>query len=394
MRVAYLVSDYDAPSHTFVRREVAALRTLGTEVFAYGIRSSSSAESEATNILDCSLFSLFSAVICTLFRNPIRFLMAWNLARQHRPPGLRALLWSQFHFVEAMMFARMLSKADVSHLHVHFANSGATVGMLASHYLDLPWSMTLHGISETDYPAGLMLADKISRAYFVACASYFMQAQAMRVVPFEHWHKFHIVRCGLDLKNLSQIQNTSRVDNMPKLVCVGRLSPEKGHIGLVNVIHSLRQKGIDCTLTLVGDGPLRSEIETRRSVLGLEDRVFLAGFLQEHDTLAAIGASDIVVLPSFMEGLPVVLMEALGLGKPVIASQVAGIPELVVNGESGMLVTPSDLSALQDGIAKLLQHPENWTEMGNKGRLRVAEDFDIQRIATKMKSLIISAREQ
>ncbi|MFN9498131.1 MAG: glycosyltransferase family 4 protein [Erythrobacteraceae bacterium] len=393
-RVAYLVSDYDAPSHTFVRREVAALRALGTDVCAFSIIKSGNSDSEAISVLGRPFLAYFSSLISALIVSPLRFVSTWNLARRHRPPGLRALLWAQFHFVEAIMLAKLLSQAATTNLHVHFANSGATVGMLAANYLRLPWSMTLHGISETDYPAGLLLPEKISKASFVACASYFMQAQAMRHVSSEQWHKFRIIRCGVDYRRLEQIFASSNGSGVPKLICVGRLSPEKGHLGLLEVMRRLREKGIDFTLNLVGDGPSRSVIEALVDSLDLRDRVFFEGFLKEDDTLLTIAASDILVLPSLMEGLPVVLIEALALGKPVVASRVAGIPELIEHGKSGLLFTPSDLVALEDVIAELLKRRDDWCGMGRLGRLRVQHEFDITAIASSMQSLLARGYEQ
>ena len=386
--VAYLVSEYDAPSHTFVRREVAALRAIGTDVCAFSIKASGNSGSEATCVLGRPLLTYVSALISALIGKPTIFFSTWLLALRHRAPGLRGLLWAQFHFVEAMMLAGLLSKAGAAHLHVHFANSGATVGMLATNYLRLPWSLTLHGISETDYPAGLLLPEKISHASFVACASYFMQAQAMRLVSPKQWHKFRIVRCGVDCRRLSQICAHSNDAAIPKLICVGRLSPEKGHLGLLEVMQRLRGKGIDFSLNLVGDGPSRLVTEALVDRLGLSDRVFFSGFLKEDQTLSAIADSDILVLPSFMEGLPVVLIEALALGKPVIASRVAGIPELIEHGKSGLLFTPSDLVALEEAVAKLLTKRNDWNRMGGDGRLRVEHEFDINTIALGMQHLL------
>lgn len=385
-RVAYLVSDYDAPSHTFVRREVAALRALGTDVCAFSINESDKSDSEASSVLGRPLLAYLSALISALISNPIRLLSTWKLAWRHRPPGLRAILWAQFHFVEAVMLSKLLSQAGTTHLHVHFANSGATVGMLAANYLRLPWSLTLHGISETDYPAGLLLSEKIFHANFVACASYFMQAQAMRQVSPEQWPKFRIVRCGVDCRRLEQIHASSIGSGIPKLICVGRLSPEKGHLGLLEVMRRLRNKGIDFNLNLVGDGPSRDAIEGLADSLRLRDRIRFSGFLKEDETLFAIAESDILILPSFMEGLPVVLIEALALGKPVVASRVAGIPELIEHGQSGLLFTPSDLTALEEAITQILFDSDIWKKMGRAGQIRIEDEFDSLKIARILKN--------
>jgi glycosyltransferase involved in cell wall biosynthesis len=376
-----------------VRREVEALRALGNDVSAFEIRASGKSQCDASSVLGRPFLVYLFALTSALFGNPKNFLATWNLARHHRPPGLRAILWAQFHFVEAIMLAVLISRTEASRLHVHFANSGATVGMLAANYLGLPWSLTLHGISELDYPAGLLLPEKISHADFVACASYFMQAQAMRQVAPELWHKFRIVRCGVDCLRLNTIRSSSDGSTIPKLICVGRLSPEKGHFGLLEVMQRLRNNGINFCLTLVGDGPSRHVIEDFVDQLSLRDRVFFAGFLKEDDTLSAIAASDILVLPSFMEGLPVVLIEALAFGKPVVSSRVAGIPELVEHGKSGMLFAPSNWDELEKVLAEILNDRDAWDRMGQIGRARVKNEFDISCIAERLEKIFTELQD-
>jgi glycosyltransferase involved in cell wall biosynthesis len=291
------------------------------------------------------------------------------------------------------MLAKVLAQEGIGHLHVHFANSGATVGMLAAHYMRLPWSLTLHGISETDYPAGLLLPEKILEASFVACASYFMQAQAMRHVSPEHWHKFRIVRCGVDCARIQKISVSASRSETPRLICVGRLSPEKGHVGLLKVMRRLLDRGVVFDLNLVGDGPSRTAIEELVDGLDLRDRVRFSGYLSESDTLTAIAESDMLVLPSFMEGLPVVLVEAFALGKPVIASRVAGIPELVEHGKSGFLFTPSDSTALEDALERVLAAESTWTEMGRVGQARVEHEFEISTAAGILQRLFLPSRD-
>src|SRR6185436_1584382 len=151
-------------------------------------------------------------------------------ALRHRVPGVRALVWSAFHFVESIDLANEIERRGVDHLHNHFANSGANVGLLAAHYLRLRWSLTLHGTSEFDYPAGMLLAEKIETARFVACVTHFGRAQAMRIVDPKHWHKFVIVRAGIDPPALPprRSEPPRAAGKRPLIVCVARLSPEKG----------------------------------------------------------------------------------------------------------------------------------------------------------------------
>ena len=384
--IAYLVSDIHAPSHTFVRREIVALRALGVEVTPYTIRREASAGDAVENLLGRSFITYIAALSWAFFTRPRRFTAAWLFALRHRVPGAKALIWSQFHFVEAMLLARLLRRAGASRLHNHFANSGATVGLIAARYSQLPWSLTLHGISETDYPAGLLLAEKLEQASFVACASYFMRAQAMRIVAPSHWGKMAVVRCGIDLSVLPNAHpHTERAP--PKIICVGRLSPEKGHFGLLDALASIASEGAEFELIIVGDGPTGPSIKLRASQLGLVERIRFAGALPEAETLAEISAADLLVLPSLMEGLPVVLIEAMALHRPVVASHVAGIPELIDDSGAGLLFTPSDWEDLARKLSTLFAARSKWQRMGDAGRITVENEFRIELSAARMSRL-------
>jgi glycosyltransferase involved in cell wall biosynthesis len=282
----------------------------------------------------------------------------------------------------------MLAAARADHVHSHFANSGATVGLLAAHFVQRPWSLTLHGISEMDPPAGSLLREKLLLARFVACASWFMQAQAMRLTAPDVWTKFKIVRCGIDLRALPSRSGDAQSSLAPlRFVTVGRLSPEKGQVGLLRALSQLLQDGLDVNLTIVGDGPMRITIEREIDALGLSKRVVLAGAVEEREALAEIARGDIFILPSLMEGLPVVLMEALALAKPVIAPGVAGIPELVKDGESGMLFKPGDWNELKNCMLRLANDPNLCARLGRNGRERVEAEFEIGIAVTPLVAL-------
>lgn len=386
--IAYLVSDYHAASHTFVRREVAGLRALGETVLPFSIRGQTPSDEEPVPaIIGRSAWHHARAAAKLAFKYPGHLLSAWRRSLSHRPPGLRGLIWSQFHFVEAITLADMLHEAKAGHLHSHFANSGATVGLLAAQIAGIPWSVTLHGISETDYPAGHLLPEKLGAARFVAIASLFMQAQAMRVTEPEVWKKFHIVRCGIDLSRMPERAAPLPQHDLPRLVCVGRLSPEKGYFGLVDALSILAAEGRDYTLEIVGDGPARTEIASAFQATGLQERVTLAGALSESATLQRIASADILVLPSLMEGLPVVLMEAMAIGVPVVAARVAGIPELVEHGTTGLTYTPTDSSDLARNIALLLDDPDLRRRFVEGGTRKVAKEFTIEETAGRMRHL-------
>ena len=396
-RLAYLTSQYPAASHTFIRREIEALREQGWSIDTFSVRPPGSDEtaseadrSEADQtfyILRQSLPSLAGAHIAALFTQPVTYLRTFGLALTHRAPGARGLFLAFAHFAEGVLLARELRKRGIAHLHNHFANSAATVGLLATRLLGIRWSFTMHGISETDYPAGLMLGRKIEAADLVACVSYFGRAQGMRLVAPSHWDKMPVIRCGVPFDRLPSKQASGG----RKVVCVGRLSPEKGQTGLLRAFAQLRTSHPDLTLRLVGDGPDRDALERLSQELSVGDAVTFAGRLPEPDTLVEIALADLLVLPSFMEGLPIVLMEAMALGVPVIASRVAGIPELVVDGKTGVLFAPSNWDELAQCIARLLGDKALCSTLAQNGKFKIMSEFDARNSATELGALFNAA---
>lgn len=393
MKLAYLVSQYPATSHTFIRREVEALRASGVRLETFSIRRPSEAErSDGVDrrefertwyVLPPSPTRVLRAHASQLTRRPLAYAKTLRRALGHRVPGVRAALWAGFHFAEAVTLAHELERRGVDHLHNHFANSGANVGYLATQLLGIDWSLTLHGISEFDYPAGQLLPEKIAAAAFVACVTHFGRAQAMRMVDPAEWDKLFVARCGLDLDHFRANEPRGPIRVPPKraafrIVTVGRMSPEKGHVGLVEAFAAARSS-VDCELRIVGDGPERERVERRASELGVSDRVSFAGRVPSTQVMAELMLADAFAMSSFMEGLPVVIMEALAMEVPVIAPAVAGIPELIVHGETGLLFAPSDWSELAERIVAVASDLEKARSMARAGRARVEEEFEIRK---------------
>jgi colanic acid/amylovoran biosynthesis glycosyltransferase len=401
VRLAFLTSQYPAASHTFIRREVEALRELGWSIDTFSVRRpgadeavsrADKAEADGTfYLLKQSVGAFLAADAATLFSRPGRYLMTLRLALDHRAPGARGLFLGLAHFAEAVLLARELKRRRTTHLHNHFANSAATVGLLASRLLGIRWSFTMHGISETDYPAGLMLGRKIEAAEFVACVSWFGRAQGMRLVSADQWHKMHVIRCGLPFDRIPP--KGPAEGNRRTIICVGRLSPEKGQAGLLQSFEILRPRHPELRLRLVGDGPERASLEALAKELGLLDAVTFTGRLPEEDTLAEIAGSDLLVLPSFMEGLPIVLMEAMAAGVPVIASRVAGIPELVEDDKTGLLFTPSNWDELASRIDCLLGDEALRTRLAEQAKEKIASEFDTRTSAERLARLFSATNE-
>lgn len=389
MRLGYLVSQYPAPSHTFIQREVEALERRGLIVHTFSVRppdASTEGDAPATraarrtwSILPVDPIGVGRAHLWALRRRPRRYVQTLVAALRHRVPGAKGFVWSLFHFVEALVLAHELDRRNVEHLHNHFANAGANVGYLATRYLGLGWSLTLHGISEFDYPSGPLLPAKIEAARFVACASSFGRAQAMRVVDPSLWKKLLLVRCGIHV-GATPPPRQERGGGPVRFLHVGRLAPEKGQRGLLDAMAGAVARGADVRLRIGGEGPLRPELEAVMEARGLTPYVTLLGRLDEDQVRAEMAQADAFVLSSLMEGLPVVLMEAMAMGLPVVAPRVAGIPELVEEGRSGILFDPSDWEGLCAGLCALAWDETLRHRLGRAGHARVAREYQIDRV--------------
>jgi colanic acid/amylovoran biosynthesis glycosyltransferase len=385
MKIAVFVSEYPAPSHTFIRREIDALRRRGITIDTFSVRRPESILSERDEkdrtetfyILPPDLLGLLKANASAFAKRPLRYLRTLKDALTHRVPGARGQLYALFYFQEAMILASQLEARDIEHLHNHFANAAAIVGYLTSRYLDLDWSVTLHGISCFDYPSGLLLKDKIAHARFVACVTHFGRAQAFRISDPEHWSKLFVSRCGVDLSRVPEKQ--PRTGKRTRILTVGRISPEKGHVGLVGAFAEAVAKGLDAELRIVGDGPDKEIVQKEIRTRGLDSLVSMPGRVAEEKVLDEMADADIFVMTSFMEGLPVVLMEALALELPVIAPCVAGIPELVIHRETGLLFAPGNWPELTERMLELAGDTELRARLARAGRERVVREFDIDR---------------
>jgi glycosyltransferase involved in cell wall biosynthesis len=394
MKVAYIVNQYPHVSHSFIRREIAGLEADGVDVARFSVRASGAdladpADREerdrTTVLLGGGMRGLLVAMLVVLLTRPLRWLGALRLAVGMGRRG-NGVLRHLAYLAEACLLLRLVRRAGATHLHAHFGTNSATVALLTHALGGPPYSMTVHGPEEFDRPDFLSLPLKIERAAFVIAVSHFGRSQLSRWCGHEHWSKIHVVRCGVDAAFLAG--GPQPVPAVPRLVCVGRLAEQKGQLLLLEALARLAAEGVPFETVLAGDGPMRQVIETRRGELGLKERVRITGWLSNDAVRAALAESRVLVLPSFAEGLPVVLMEALALGRPVVTTYVAGIPELVANGVNGWLVPAGSVDALAVALKDALQTPtERLERMGKEGAGRTAALHDAGREAVKLAEL-------
>jgi glycosyltransferase involved in cell wall biosynthesis len=400
MRIAYLINQYPAVSHSFIRREMQALEEQGSSVCRIAIRRSSStlvdpldvAEQARTwYVLEQRPWFILTCVLRGVFLQPVRFGQAVLLACQTGWCSERGLLINLAYVVEATVAARWCQQGRVEHIHAHFGTNSASVAMLTSLLTGIPYSVTVHGPEEFDKPHAIALGEKIRRAAFVVGVSSFGRSQLLRWCGPDS-SKVKIIRCGLDGDFHSGALSVPPAS--PRFVYVGRLAEQKGLRVLIDAVRQLRECGRSFELVLVGDGPLREEIERRISDLRLRNCLRLAGWLSGSGVRREIECARALVLPSFAEGLPAVIMEAMALQRPVISTYVAGIPELVVPGITGWLVPAGDEAALAEALRDALQSPpERLAALGRAARELVLTRHDAAKEAAKLAALFKNAAQ-
>ncbi len=399
MRVGYLVNQYPLTSHSFIRREIAALEAQGVEVLRFSLRpvreglvsAADRQEGERTRaVLAEGAIGHALALGALAVSRPLALARALVLAVRFGWRSDRGLLRHFAYLAEACVLARWLRRARVQHLHAHFGTNPAMVALLCRELGGPRFSFTVHGPEEFDKPEFIGLGEKIRRAAFVVAVSSFGRSQLCRWARYEDWAKLEVVHCGVDEEWLRA--PPSAVPAEPRLVCVGRLSQQKGHLLMVEAAARLAAEGLPFEIVVAGDGPLRGRLEDLVQRLGLERRVRIAGWMSAEEVRQAILGSRALLLPSFAEGLPVVVMEALALGRPVITSAVAGIPELVESGVTGWLIPAGSLESLVSAMRAALQaSPERLAEMGRAGAALVARRHDAAEEARKLAALFRSA---
>jgi glycosyltransferase involved in cell wall biosynthesis len=402
-KIAYLTGEYPAVSHTFILREVEALRRLGFDILTCSVRrtgpehhrgpAEKAAAATTFYLLDAakSPRTLLAAQVPAL-TDPKRYFGTLARAWRLRAPGLRAALYQLFYFAEATILARWLRTEGVDHLHNHFAGPSASVSILAARLAGIPYSFTLHGPADLAEPARWKLGEKIAEARFVACISHYARSQAMLMSDPAHWNKLKIVHCGVDPALYDHARTgaaaATATDPRLHLVFVGRLAPVKGLRVLIEALLARSRTGKDnLRLTIVGDGPERAALEAMAAPLGAEVR--FTGYLSQDEVAEILANADAFVLPSFAEGVPVVLMEALAAGLPVIATRITGVPELVENGVSGLLCTPGDPEALAAAIEEVAARRDRGAGLGAQGRETVRAEFNIGLEAARLARLFV-----
>jgi colanic acid/amylovoran biosynthesis glycosyltransferase len=399
LKIAYFVNQYPAVSHSFIRREILALEAHGFEVTRIALRGWTGEFPDADDrneqvrtryVLRHGVLPLLADALKIMVRSPRRFALALRAAVRMRHRSDRPLPYHLIYLAEACRVLGWIRAAGCTRLHAHFGTNSAEVAML-THLLGGPeYSFTVHGPDEFMSPMGL--EQKIRHAAFAVAISSFGRSQLYLRARHQDWPKIRVVHCGLDRSFYDQAPSAPPLE--PRFVCVGRLCEAKGQLLLIEAIARLTRAGIECELILAGDGPLRPEIEALIAQHNLGARVRITGWISSERVRTEILGARALVLPSFAEGLPVVLMEAMALRRPVLSTYVAGIPELVIPGENGWLFPPGSIEDLVSSMASCLStDPAKLSRMGDAGHARVLARHSIEREAAKLAELFRGTAE-
>ncbi len=396
IRLAYLNSRYPSLSHTFIEREVRAVRARGIEVHTFtanapdaqdALGDRHAAEARETFVLKTAMRELLRDQVRAIARWPGGYLRALGECQRLFGVGARARATTAGYLMEAARLALEMDARGLSHVHVHMANNGAAIALLACTINpELSYSLTVHGPAEFFDVHRLNLAEKVRRAVFVRCISEFCRSQVMAWSDPGRWDHLHIVHCAVDPEALRP-GPARDADGSLRLLSVGRLDAVKGFPVLLDALAQVRREGVDATLEIVGAGALDQSLKARSRELGLEAWIAFTGAVSQEDMPGVFERNDAFVLASFMEGVPVVLMEAMAKGLPVIATRVAGVPELVRDGRTGFLVPPGSVSALAQAIVGLARGRRELDGLRAAAREVVVREFSVQVQGPQMEAL-------
>ncbi|MGD1072496.1 MAG: glycosyltransferase family 4 protein [Bryobacteraceae bacterium] len=384
MKLGYLVSQYPAINHTFILREIQALRKRGFDISVISIRPADRAPAQlgleereeevlTRSVKAASPFDVAAAHLAVLRARPVAYVR--GIAASLRLGGWRpqTTLAHLFYFAEAVVAGHWMLLKGVRHFHVHFSS---TVGLLMTTVFPLTMSITFHGPDEFSDLAGFHVAEKVSASSFACAISCYARSQLMRVCGFPQWSKIEVAKLGVDPSVFAPRPFRETPDPF-EIVCVARLAPVKAQHILLDAIACLVHEGRRLKLHLVGDGDERARLEAHVARQALGDHVVFHGWLNQDRVLDLNGKADICALPSFAEGVPVVLMEAMAMEIPCVATFIAGVPELIEDRVSGLLVPASDTQRLASAIALLMDDPGLRRRIGAAGREKVLREFDL-----------------
>lgn len=396
VRVAYVMSRFPKLSETFILHEMAALAESGFEVEIFPlIRHAESVQHpEAADYVRRAHYQpMMSAAILAsqlfwLKKRPTAYAKLWWDSIRGTIGVPRVAARTLAVLPQAAHNARLMQRLGIGHVHAHFANHPATAAWAVHRLTGIPYSFTAH--AHDLYEDQHLLCTKVGEAAFVVAISDFNREVISRACAASA--NVSVVHCGIDPELFHP--SPRNPGDVLRVLCVGSLEAKKGQGDLVEACRLLTQSGRRVECVFVGDGPERNALHAQVKDAGLEGVVRFLGAKPREEVLDALRSADVAVLASVvlpsgkMEGIPVALMEAMACGLPVVSTRISGVPELIEDGVSGILVPERDPRALADALADIMARPDRAADMGKRGRARVERDFNLHTSALQLAELM------
>jgi colanic acid/amylovoran biosynthesis glycosyltransferase len=399
LKVAYMMSRFPKLTETFILYEMLAVEKEGVQVDVYPLlrEKTVSMHPEALPFVEAAHYqpfispSILRANIHFLLRKPGAYLGTfWTLLRANWG-SLRFLTGALGIFPKSVFFAYQMKAGDVKHVHAHFASHPAAAGFIIHRLAGISYSFTAHGSDL--HRDRHMLREKVADAAFVVAISRYNKELIISECQGNSQEKVIVVHCGVNtdvFRYRSQKTPYEKGEVPFMILCIGTLHEVKGQEYLIEACRKLQEKGIDFVCHFVGDGPDKDALIRTAAEIGIADKMVFHGQQKQAAVARLLQDTDVLVAPSVptrdgrREGIPVVLIEAMSSGVPVVASNISGIPELVIHGETGLLAPPRDVTALADALERYYHDPALRERMSRSGRNKVEDEFDLYKNAASL----------
>jgi len=389
LRIGYLISRYPAVSLTFILDEIVRLRRSGIELFVSSINSPDRDFDSLTDIerkeaqqtyyvKDHGFTGALKSFFLVAITRPLGLLKGLIYSIKLARFDFYKLYKNLMYLIEAMMVGIWMQERRLNHIHIHFASQAANVGLILSKIFPYSFSMTVHGPDEFYEVGYYNLSEKVASAKFICCIGYYARSQLMQLSPSDHWEKFEITPLGVDPQKFIPSPK-GEIRPAVNILCVGRLVNTKGQHLLLCAAQVLEHSGRKLNVSFVGDGPEKENLLAKMGQMNLKKSVKFLGGLNHDQVVKELQKTDIFVLPSFAEGIPVALMEAMAMEIPCVSSNITGVPELIRDQVDGYLITSSNVDELTEAIRKLIDDSELRKKIGKSARNRIIEKYNIDK---------------
>jgi glycosyltransferase involved in cell wall biosynthesis len=386
MKLLYIIGTYPRLTETFIDREIRTLEELGTEIKIVSVRRPSGALSqEQANLIDrikyllpVDIGSLLMGHIRYAVGRPGKFFGAFFYLLSCPHPSFRSRIKTFLHFGEGVYAANELRRVPFDHIHAHFMDRAATVALVISRLLGVPYSLTAH--AGDIYVDPILLQEKMAGAKFITTCTGYNKAHLEQFGEGLFNHKLFCIYHSLMVDDYNAREPRGSDESL--ILSVGQLKERKGFNYLLLACRLLADRGITFKCQIVGEGPQRASLETQIKELSLENLVQLCGALPHENVIEKYQQANLFVLPAILaadgdrDGIPNVILEAMAMNLPVVSTDHSAIPEVVIDGVNGLLVSPADEHALADALEKILTNPGLGKTLGSRGRQIVVEKFD------------------